>query len=530
MTAKKEDRYETRTGIPVDRIYRPVGEEQKRYEQHIGDPGTFPYTRGIEPDGYRSQLWVMGQYSGFGDAEETNKRFRYLIDRGQTGFSIALDLPTQLGMDSDDPKAKREVGRVGVAIDTLDDIHRLFDGIDLAQIRQFRTSANSIGPIIAAMFIAFAEEKGVSPSSFRVLFQNDSLKEYPARGTWIYPPAAALKLSVDVIEHCARELPNWNAIQFCGAHYREAGATAVQELAFAFADAIAYIEEARSRGIDVDQFAETFYLFVYIHTDLLEEVAKLRAARRLWARLMRKYGAKNAETEKLKIFVWCGGSSLTTQEPLNNVVRVAIEALAGALGGVQTMATASYDEGLALPTEYSSTLALRTQQIVAYESGVTNSTDPLGGSYLVENLTDRIDEAVAVELEHIEELGGAVNAIQSGYFSDQLTAAAYQWQRDVETGAKTVVGVNRFRQDEAPTEKVALFPFPKGVAERQSERLSEVKASRNEAEVQRTLESVREAATSGGNTIPALVPAVKARATLGEICGALRDVYGVHRQ
>jgi len=521
--------HETRSGLPLEVVYGPPEEERDRYEREIGDPGQFPYTRGIKPNGYDDELWVMGLYSGFGTAEETNQRFKYLISQGQTGFSIALDLPTQVGLDSDDPMGRSEVGQVGVAIDTLDDIHRLFDGIDLSKVTQFRTSANSIGPIVAAMFVAFAEESGIAPNSFRVLFQNDALKEYPARGTWIYPAAAGLKLSSDVIEYCARELPEWNAIQFCGAHYRESGGTAVQELAFAFADAIAYLEESVGRGLDVDDFAETFYLFVYIHTDFLEEVSKLRAARRIWARLLRdRFGSKSEETQKLKIFNWCGGSSLTTQQPLNNVVRVSIQALAAALGGVQTMATAAYDEGLALPTQDSAKLALRTQQIVAYESGVVGTADPLGGSYAIESLTDEIERQVMVELDRIDELGGAVEAIESGYFSGELTDSAHRWQQQLESGERVIVGVNRFI-DEDTVEPEVSRTNPESV-ENQLRHLAAVRESRDEAAVKATLEKVRAAAEAGENTIPALIPAVKARATIGEICRTLGEVYGEYTE
>lgn len=520
---------ETRSGLPLKVVYGPPSEVRERYDREIADPGEFPYTRGIKPDGYDQGLWVMGLYSGFGTAEETNKRFRYLLSQGQTGFSIALDLPTQIGLDSDHELARPEVGQVGVAIDTLDDIHRLFDGIDLSKVSQFRTSANSIGPLITAMFVAFAEEHGIDPRSFRVLLQNDSLKEYPARGTWIYPAAAGLKLSSDVIEYCARELPEWNAIQFCGAHYREAGGTAVQELAFAFADAIAYLRETESRGLSVDEFASTFYLFVYIHTDFLEEVAKLRAARRIWARLLRdKFGSRDPEVQKLKIFNWCGGSSLTTQQPLNNVVRVSIQALAAALGGVQTMATAAYDEGLAIPTADSAKLALRTQQIVAYESGVANTADPLGGSYVIEALTDEIERQVMEELDRIEEMGGAVEAIESGYISGALTDSAHAWQQQLESGERVVVGVNRFTEDDSVEPEISRSD-PRSV-ERQLERLAEVRASRDEEAVRETLEGVREAAENGENTIPALIPAVKARATVGEICSTLAKVYGEFKE
>lgn len=516
--------FETRSGLRVDPVYqdRSGGGEL---------PGEFPYTRGIDPAGYRDKLWVMGQYSGFGSAEETNARFRYLLEQGQTGFSIALDLPTQLGLDSDDPLARPEVGNVGVALDTVEDIHRLFDGIDLSQVAQIRTSANSIGPIIMALFIAFARERNVSPASFRVLLQNDSLKEYPARGTWIFPPEAALKLSVDAIEYCVRNLPEWNAIQFCGAHFREAGATAVQEVAFAFADAVAYLDNARDRGLDMAAVAEQFYLFVYVHTDVLEEVAKIRACRRLWANLVReRYGTGGAAAEKLKVFVWCGGSSLTTQQPLNNVVRVAIQALAASLAGVQTMATAAYDEGLSLPTEASAKLALRTQQVVAYESGVTNTVDPLGGSYFVEALTDDIEGQVRDELDRILDQGGAVRAIENGYFDTALAESAHRWQLALEDGSRVVVGVNRFLEEEPAVPLQALADrVPGELADSQARRLGEVRAARDQVRLKEALAAVTRAAERGENSVDVLVEAAVARATIGEMCEALAVVHGRHR-
>jgi methylmalonyl-CoA mutase N-terminal domain/subunit len=527
-TNERQTEFESRSGLPIERAYGPTHWNPENFTAEVGMPGQYPYTRGISPLGYREKLWVMGQYSGFGTAEETNQRFRYLLEQGQTGFSIALDLPTQVGLDSDHPAAAGEVGKVGVAIDSLDDFERLMDGIDFSKVRQMRTLANSIGPIMAAMFIALAHKRGIDPNSFSVLFQNDSLKEYPARGTWIFPPHAALKLSVDVIEYTARHLPNWNPLQFCGAHYRESGATAVQELAFAFAGAIAYIEETRGRGLHVDEFAGSFYLFVYVHTDFLEEVAKLRAARRIWAKLLKeRYGAVKEETSRLNIFAWVGGSSLTAQQPLNNIVRVAIQALAAVMGGVQTLATASYDEGCALPSAEAAMVALRTQQIVAFETGAANTVDPLGGSFAVESLTNEFEAQVMKELEKIESMGGAAVAIDQGYISDALAESSYRWHQQVQRKEKIVVGVNAYNIEESSTRE--LFTHDATAEARQKDRLSELRARRNGPRVHSTLADVRRAAEKGENLIPTLVEAVKEYATIGEICDELRAVYGEYR-
>lgn len=530
--AQKQERqpeFESRSGIPIARSYGPTDWSQESFAADLGMPGEYPYTRGIDPLGYRHKLWVMGQYSGFGTAEETNKRFKYLLEQGQTGFSIALDLPTQIGLDSDHAMAAGEVGKVGVAIDSLDDFERLLDGIDLTKVRQIRISANCIGPIMAAMFVALAHKHGMDPNSFSVLFQNDSLKEYPARGTWIFPPQAALKLSVDVIEYTARNLPNWNPIQFCGAHYRESGATAMQELAFAFADAIAYIEETRRRGLHVDQFASSFYLFVYVHNDFLEEVAKLRAARRIWSKLMKqRYGAQKDDTCRLNIFVWVGGSTLTAQQPLNNIVRVAIQALAAVMGGVQTLATASYDEALSIPSAEAAMVALRTQQIVAFESGVANTVDPLGGSFAIESLTNEFETQVMKELDKIDAMGGAAVAIDRGYFTQAIAESSYRWHRQVESKQKTVVGVNAFTVKDAPNP--SIFQADSTVEVRQKERLAAIRAQRNPERVRDTLAQVRKAAEAGENLIPSLVEAVAEYVTIGEICGELRQVYGEYRQ
>ncbi len=525
---ERQEAFESRSGLSMERVYGPTHWSPEDFGPGVGMPGEYPYTRGISPLGYREQLWVMGQYSGFGTAEETNKRFRYLLEQGQTGFSIALDLPTQIGLDSDDPQSAGEVGKVGVALDSLDDFERLMDGIDFSKVRQMRTLANSIGPIMAAMFIALAHKRGIDPNSFSVLFQNDSLKEYPARGTWIFPPKIALKLSCDVVEYTARNLSKWNPLQFCGAHYRESGATAVQELAYAFAGAISYIEETRRRGLHVDEFAGSFYLFVYVHTDFLEEIAKLRAARRIWAKLMKeRYGALREETARLNIFTWVGGSSLTAQQPLNNIVRVAIQALAAVLGGVQTLATASYDEGCALPSAEAAMVALRTQQIVAYETGVANTVDPLGGSFAIEALTNEFEAQVMKELEKIEALGGMAAAIDQGYIRDQLTESSYRWHQQVQRKDKVVVGVNAYTIDEKPNRE--LFKHDVSAELRQKEHVRALRAKRDGSRVLETLAKVRRAAEKGENLIPSLVEAVSAYATIGEICSELRAVYGEYR-
>jgi methylmalonyl-CoA mutase N-terminal domain/subunit len=525
---ERQDAFESRSGLAMERVYGPTHWNPETFPEEVGMPGEYPYTRGINPLGYREQLWVMGQYSGFGTAEETNKRFRYLLEQGQTGFSIALDLPTQIGLDSDDPQAEGEVGKVGVAIDSLDDFERLMDGIDFSKVRQMRTLANSIGPIMAAMFIALAHRRSIDPNSFSVLFQNDSLKEYPARGTWIFPPKIALRLSCDVVEYTARHLPRWNPLQFCGAHYRESGATAIQELAYAFAGAIAYIEETRRRGLGIDEFAGSLYLFVYVHTDFLEEVAKLRAARRIWARLMReRYGAKREETARLNIFTWVGGSSLTAQQPLNNIVRVAIQALAAVMGGVQTLATASYDEGCALPSAEAAMVALRTQQIVAHETGVANTVDPLGGSFAIEALTNEFETQVMKELQKIEAMGGMAAAIDQGYIRNELTESSFRWHQKVQRKEKIVVGVNAYAIEEKTNRE--LFRHDTMAEGRQKERVAATRAKRDTARARETLAAVRRAAENGENLIPSLVEAVSAYATIGEICSELRAVFGEYR-
>ena len=483
--------------------------------------GEFPYTRGINPD---PGVWTMGQYAGFGTARETNERFRSLLDQGLTGFSVALDLPTQMGLDSDNLLARGEVGKVGVAIDSLADIEVLMDGIPLEKISQVRTTANSIGYIWAAMFEALAKKRGVNPNEFGLFIQNDVLKEYFARGTQIFPAAAGLKLSVDVIEHIANNIPRWVSLAMSGYHIRESGSSAVQEIAFTFSNSRAYLDEAVRRGLSVDAVAPTLFTFLSSNMDFLPEIAKFRAARRVWAKLMRDtYHAQDPRSEQLRIFVFTAGSSLTAQQPLNNVVRTSIEAMAAALGGVQTMHVCAYDEALGVPTEMAATLALRTQQIVAFETGVTSMVDPLGGSYLLEQLTDDLETEIWAEMANIAERGGALSCIESGYFQTELGDSAYKYAKSIDTGEKTVIGVNTFVTEPVAFEVFTLDPESERT---QIASLQQVRATRDQDAVTAGLSAVRAAATAGANVVPACVQAVTAYATVGEIVDVLRDIYG----
>ncbi|MBU6279262.1 MAG: methylmalonyl-CoA mutase [Actinomycetales bacterium] len=485
-------------------------------------PGQFPYTRGISAD---PGVWTMGQYAGFGTAAQTNERFRSLLAQGLTGFSVALDLPTQMGLDSDNVLARGEVGKVGVAIDSLADIEILMDQIALEKITQVRTTANSIGYIWAALFEALATKRDVDPNQFGMFIQNDVLKEYFARGTQIFPPSVGLKLSVDVIEHIARFIPRWVSLAMSGYHIRESGSDAVQEVAFTFANAKAYLDESVRRGLSIDAVAPTLFTFLSSNMDFLPEIAKFRAARRVWAKLVRDtYGAQDPRSEQLRIFVFTAGSSLTAQQPLNNVVRTSIEAMAAALGGVQTMHVCAFDEALGVPTEQAATLALRTQQIVAFETGVTTMVDPLGGSTILEALTDDLERRIWAELDVITQHGGALGCIESGYFARALGDSAWQLAQSVDSGERTVVGVNKFVTDPVAFEVFSIDP----AAERdQVASLERVRATRDASAVRDGLESVRLAAQAGENVVPACVQAVTAYATVGEIADVLRQVHGV---
>ncbi|TMB52791.1 MAG: methylmalonyl-CoA mutase [Deltaproteobacteria bacterium] len=518
-------RFSTVSDMELDPLY--TAEDVRPDPDRIGVPGEFPYTRGVYPSMYRGRLWTMRQFAGFGTAEDTNERFRFLLAQGQTGLSTAFDMPTLMGYDADHPRARGEVGREGVAVSSLVDMRALFHGIRLDQVTTSMT-VNCSASAVLAMYLAVAEEQGTPWTALGGTIQNDMLKEFIAQKEWICPPEPSLRIVVDMIEFCAREVPRWHAVSISGYHIREAGSTAVQELAFTLADGIAYVEAARQRGLAVDDFAPRLSFFFNLHNDFLEEVAKLRAARRLWASLMReRFGARDPRSLRLRTHAQTAGCSLTAQQPLNNVVRVAVQALAGVLGGVQSLHTNSLDETLALPSEGAAMVALRTQQILAEESGVTNTVDPLGGSWAIEALTDRIEREARAYIEHIDGLGGMVRAIELGYPQREIAEAAYVYQQQIDRGEKTVVGVNRYQvPEERPLE---LLRVPLEVEERQTERVRRVKRERDGARARAALARVRAAATSGENLMPPVVDAVKALCTVGEIADVYRDVFGVYR-
>jgi len=519
----------TLSGEPVKPVYTPLDTSPEDYLRDLSLPGTYPYTRGIDPLMYRDNLWVMGQYSGYRTAEETNRRLKYLIEQGQTGFSIALDLPTQLGMDSDHPLAVGEVGKVGVAIDSLQDMEILFEGLPLDKVRQIRTTANSIGPIAMALFLAVAQKNGIDPQGLRVLVQNDVLKEYTARGTYIFPPKDGVRFCVDVLEYCVRHLPAWTPISVAGYHIREAGATAAQEIACTLINAQTYIDEALARGLDIDDVAPILYSMQSTQLDLFEEVAKLRALRRAWARMLKeRYGATKKESLSLRLFCFTGGSGLTAQEPMNNVVRVTLEALAAVLGGAQTLHTSSYDEALGLPTEDSVQLALRTQQILAHESGAILTSDPMGGSYYLESLTDGLEKKALRFMNEIEAQGGNIAAIENGFIQNRISQSACELQRRIETKERLVVGVNIYKSTK--NEKVRLHKADPEAARRQIDRLHRLRAKRARDPVRAALAQVSAAARSGVNTIPPIIDAVNAYATVGEIVSKLAGVWGLYQK
>ncbi len=511
----------TGSGITVERVYGP---EDFDYLEKLGFPGEYPFTRGVYPTMYRGRLWTMRQYAGFGSAEESNKRYRYLLDQGITGLSVAFDLPTQIGYDSDDPMSEGEVGRVGVAIDSLEDMERLFENITLSKVTTSMT-INSTAAILLAMYIAVAKKQGADLKKISGTIQNDILKEYIARGTYIYPPAASLKLVTDIFAYCAASLPSWNTISISGYHIREAGSTAVQELAFTFANAIEYVRAAQSAGLDFDRFGSQLSFFFNAHNDFFEEVAKFRAARRIWARIARdKFGAKNPEAMKLRFHAQTAGSTLTAQQIDNNVVRTTYQALAAILGGCQSLHTNSRDEALALPTEESVKLALRTQHVIAFESGVPNTIDPIAGSYFIEKLTDEIENGVKKYLDKVESMGGTVKAIEAGYFQAEIAKSAYEYQRKIESKEQIVVGMNEFTDTDKVEPKI-FEPDPK-VRETQAERLKSLKGKRNTENVKKCMERLKQEAKGKTNLMPAIIEAVESYATLGEISGALREVWG----
>ncbi len=517
-------KFESLSGIPIKEIYRPRDLEGFDPEEKLGEPGHPPFTRGVYPTMYRGRLWTMRQYAGFGSAEDTNKRFLYLLSQGQTGLSVAFDLPTQLGYDSDHPLAEGEIGRTGVAVSTVEDLSIVFRGIDLGSVSTSMT-INATAPILLAMYIVIADTNGVPREKLSGTVQNDILKEFAARGNYIYPVEPSMRLVGDLIEFSAKNLPKWNPISISGYHYREAGATAVEELAFTFADGIAYVEEVKKRGIDVDNFAPRLSFFFNSHNYFFEEIAKFRAARRIWYRIMKeRFGARSEKSMRLRFHTQTAGSALVAQQPLNNIIRVTLQALAAVLGGTQSLHTNSFDEALALPSELSATVALRTQQIIAYESGVADSVDPLAGSYMVERLTDQIEEQVWELLKQIDNIGGAVEAIKTGFFQRRIEESSYKYQMEIENGERTVVGVNSFTVEEEP--KIELLKVDPEVERRQLERLHRYKKNRDRDKVLKSLDKLRKAALGDENLMPLIIDAIKNRATLGEISDTLREVWG----
>ncbi len=525
--AKRPERrkqFATVSQLAVKNAYWPWDEGVFAPERDLGLPGSYPFTRGVQPNMYRGRLWTMRQYAGFGSAEETNKRFKYLIDQGQTGLSVAFDLPTQIGYDSDHDLATGEVGKVGVAIDSLEDLKTLFDGIDLSSVSTSMT-INSPAAILLAMYIAVAEEQGANVSKLRGTIQNDILKEYPARGTYIFPPASSMRIITDIFAFCNRHIPEWNSISISGYHMREAGCTAVQEVAFTLANGIAYVQAAIDAGMNVDEFGSRLSFFFNSHQEFLEEVCKFRAARRLWAKLMKeRFGATNPKAMMLRFHTQTAGCTLTAKQPVNNVVRVAFQALASVLGGTQSLHTNSWDEALALPSEDSVQVALRTQQIVAHETGVADTVDPLAGSYYVEALTNEIERKALEYISKIDEMGGAVRAVESGFIEQEIQDSAYDFQKAVESEDRVIVGVNRFQTEE--DFKAKILRVDPAVRERQIKRIGKIKAERDSATVKASLAALRNTAESTDNLIPPILDAVKKRVTLGEICDVLRSVFG----
>lgn len=521
---ERKERFVTVSGMPIKALYRPDDIADVDYSRDLADPGDYPFTRGIHRTMHRGRLWTMRQFAGFGTAEETNQRFRYLLGEGQTGLSVAFDLPTLMGYDSDSPWAEGEVGVEGVAVSSLADMETLFDGIPLDQVTTSMT-INSPAIIVFAMYLAVAEKQGVPFSKLSGTIQNDILKEYIAQNEWIFPPKPSIRLITDVFAYCAEHVPRWNTISISGYHIREAGSTALQELAFTLVNGREYVRAGIAAGLDVDDFAPRLSFFFNSHNDLFEEVAKFRAARRIWAKLMRdEFGAKNPRSWMLRFHTQTAGCSLTAQQPYNNVVRTTIQALAGVLGGTQSLHTNSLDEALSLPTEEAVTIALRTQQIIAEESGVANTVDPLAGSYFVESLTNEMEAGVWEYFRRIDELGGVIPAIEQGFFQREIADAAYEYQQRVESGEQIIVGVNGYVMDEETP--IPILKIGPEIEAKQRERLAEVKRRRDQARVRETLAEVRRTAAGDGNLMPPILDAVRAYATLGEIVDELRAVFG----
>jgi methylmalonyl-CoA mutase N-terminal domain/subunit len=525
--AERREQFTTSSGIEVKTTYDPADLDGFDYLADLGYPGEYPFTRGVQPTMYRGRLWTMRQYAGFGDAEESNRRYRYLFEQGQTGLSVAFDLPTQMGRDADHTLARGEVGRVGVSIGSIDDMEMLLAGLPLDRISTSMT-INATASILLALYLVAAERQGIGWDKLNGTIQNDILKEYVARGTYIYPPRGSMRIITDIFSFAAREVPNWNTISISGYHIREAGSTAAQELAFTIADGIAYVDAAIKAGLEVDKFASRLSFFLNVHNNFFEEIAKFRAARRLWARIMKeRFGARDERSMMLRFHAQTAGSSLTAQQVDNNVVRVTLQALAAVLGGAQSLHTNSRDEALALPTEQSALLALRTQQVIAHESDVGDTVDPLGGSYYVETLTTELENRAREYIARIDEMGGAVDAIERGYMQREIQNAAYAYQREIETGKRIIVGMNQFTSaDEPPAELLRVDP---AIEERQKLRIASLRANRDGTAASAALSAVESAARDGSNLMPPIIEAVRAHATLGEIADAMRRVFGEYQ-
>jgi methylmalonyl-CoA mutase N-terminal domain/subunit len=531
MHSERKKVFRNHSDIEIKHLYTPVDLHTQSfdYEHDLGFPGQFPFARGRDPLGYRKDFWIFQQYAGFGDAEEANKRYRFLLDSGQTGISIALDLPTQIGLDSDDPLAEGEVGKIGVAIDSLEDLETLFNGIPLNKPRQISFVANAMSVIGLAMFIALAEKQKLSPGDITIRIQNDILKEFIARGAYIFPPGPSVRLGCDLIAYCVENCPTWKPLNVCGYHIREAGATATQEIAFSLANAIAYLDVLRDRGCDVAEVLPKLSAFMCVNTDFFEEIAKFRALRRLWARLFQKrYRIEDLSKLSFDIVAFTAGSSLTAQQPMNNIVRVALECLAAVLGGCQSLFPCSMDEAYSTPTEQAVKVALRTQQIIAHETGVADTIDPLGGSYYLETLTSQLEREAEKYLDEIEREGGAIRAIEKGYFQRKIEESSYRIQREVENNDKIIVGLNKYREDESAD--IPVFRPPEETARKQKARLNKLKSARDSSRVEEILRKVGKVAENGENVVPVLIEAVKSYATLGEICSVFRRVFGEYRE
>lgn len=525
---ERQKEFTTQSFTSVKPIYTPNDTNQFDYAEKLGFPGLYPFTRGVQPTMYRGRFWTMRQYAGFGTAKESNERYRFLLSQGQMGLSVAFDLPTQIGYDSDDPMSLGEVGKVGVAIDTLADMEILFDKIPLDKVTTSMT-INAPASVLLAMYIAVAEKQGVSRKQIGGTIQNDILKEYVARGTYIYPPKPSMRLITDIFEFCSKEVPKWNTISISGYHIREAGSTAAQEVGFTLADGIAYVETAIKAGLDVDEFAGQLSFFFNAHNDLLEEVAKYRAARRLWAKIMKsRFNAKKEKSMMLRFHTQTAGSTLTAQQVDNNIIRVTIQTLAAVLGGTQSLHTNSRDEALALPTEQSVKIALRTQQIVAHESGITNTIDPLAGSYYVEALTDHIEKEAEEYISKIDSMGGVINAIEAGYIQTEIQKSAYQFNQEMERGERIVVGQNKYTEKEET--KSDLLKIDEKIQKDQIEFLNKIRSQRNNDEVKQKIVKLKEACTGDENLMPYILDAVKSYASIGEICGAMREVFGEYKE